>query len=259
MTTSETVEPRAEAAASVSQRRLTIGICINVVAIAFEAIAVATAMPVAARELDGLAYYAWSFSLFVIGMLFATVVAGRLSDRIGPGPAAGHRDGDLRRRPAAGRVRATHAAADRRPAGPGTGQRPDEHRGLRPGRPGLLGHPAAPGVHLHLHGLDPAVVRRTAGVGLADRAAELALGLLRRGAAGGRRRAADPADPAPGEPVLDAGRGTTRTPPRPPRCGPPVSWPSRPPRSSWRASGSTGSPSVCWSPAWPAWSSDCPG
>lgn len=44
----------------------------------------ATAMPVAARELDGLAYYAWAFSLFLIGMLFATVVTGRLSDRIGP-------------------------------------------------------------------------------------------------------------------------------------------------------------------------------
>jgi MFS family permease len=84
MTVSETVEPRAEATASVAQRRLTIGICINVVAIAFEVIAVATAMPVAARDLDGLTYYAWSFSLFVIGMLFATVVAGRLSDRLGP-------------------------------------------------------------------------------------------------------------------------------------------------------------------------------
>src|ERR671910_1451875 len=84
MTVSETVEPRADAAASVAQRRLTIGICINVVAIAFEVIAVATAMPVAARDLDGLTYYAWSFSLFVIGMLFATVVAGRLSDRLGP-------------------------------------------------------------------------------------------------------------------------------------------------------------------------------
>ena len=67
-----------------SLRRLTIGVCINVVAIAFETIAVATAMPVAARDLNGLAYYAWSFSLFLIGMLFATVVAGRLSDRIGP-------------------------------------------------------------------------------------------------------------------------------------------------------------------------------
>src|SRR3954454_10240546 len=61
-----------------------IGVCTTVVAIAFESIAVATAMPVAARELDGLDWYAWSFSLFVIGMLFATVVGGRLADRIGP-------------------------------------------------------------------------------------------------------------------------------------------------------------------------------
>ena len=71
-------------AAAVSLRNLTIGICMTVVAIAFEAMAVATAMPVAARQLDGLPYYAWLFSLFVIGMLFATVVTGRLSDRIGP-------------------------------------------------------------------------------------------------------------------------------------------------------------------------------
>lgn len=69
---------------SVSRRRLTIGMCSTIVAIAFEAIAVATAMPVAARDLDGLDWYAWSFSLFLIGMLFATVVAGRLSDRMGP-------------------------------------------------------------------------------------------------------------------------------------------------------------------------------
>lgn len=68
----------------VSQRALTVGICMNVVAIAFESIAVATAMPVAARALDGLAYYAWAFSLFMIGMLFATVVTGRISDRVGP-------------------------------------------------------------------------------------------------------------------------------------------------------------------------------
>ncbi|MFL6027668.1 MAG: MFS transporter [Friedmanniella sp.] len=70
--------------AAVSKRRLMIGVCLTIVAIAFEAIAVATAMPVAARELNGLDYYAWSFSVFVIGMLFATVVGGRWGDRIGP-------------------------------------------------------------------------------------------------------------------------------------------------------------------------------
>jgi MFS family permease len=68
----------------VSQRALTIGLCAIIVAIAFETISVATAMPVAARNLDGLSYYAWAFSLLLIGMLFATVVCGRISDRIGP-------------------------------------------------------------------------------------------------------------------------------------------------------------------------------
>lgn len=84
MSVSESVEEHQDTVPVVSQRRLTVGICINIVAIAFEVVAVATAMPAAARDLDGLPYYAWSFSLFVIGMLFATVVAGRLSDRIGP-------------------------------------------------------------------------------------------------------------------------------------------------------------------------------
>lgn len=76
--------PRATAPA-VSRRALAIGLCTVVVAIAFEAIAVATAMPAAARELNGLTVYAWAFSLFLIGMLLATAVAGRICDRIGPG------------------------------------------------------------------------------------------------------------------------------------------------------------------------------
>ncbi|SDU82091.1 Major Facilitator Superfamily protein [Microlunatus sagamiharensis] len=68
----------------ISQRALTVGICTITVSIAFESIAVATAMPVAAQDLGGIAYYAWAFSLFVIGMLLATVLAGRVCDRIGP-------------------------------------------------------------------------------------------------------------------------------------------------------------------------------
>jgi MFS family permease len=84
MAAQQTADTGAGAVPRVSQRALTIGLCATIVAIAFETISVATAMPVAARDLDGLSYYAWAFSLFLIGMLFATVVCGRLSDRIGP-------------------------------------------------------------------------------------------------------------------------------------------------------------------------------
>jgi MFS family permease len=85
MATQQTARDETEVAMpKVSQRVLTIGLCAIIVAIAFETISVATAMPVAARDLDGLSYYAWAFSLFLIGMLFATVVCGRFSDRIGP-------------------------------------------------------------------------------------------------------------------------------------------------------------------------------
>ena len=84
MTAQETADATEAAAPKVSQRALTIGLCAIVVAIAFETIAVATAMPIAARDLEGLDYYAWAFSAFMIGMLFATVICGRVSDRIGP-------------------------------------------------------------------------------------------------------------------------------------------------------------------------------
>jgi MFS family permease len=67
------------------RRALTVvGLCMAVTAIAFESISVATAMPAAARDLDGLDLYAWAFSLFLVGQLFATVAAGRLCDRMGP-------------------------------------------------------------------------------------------------------------------------------------------------------------------------------
>ena len=65
-------------------RRVTIGILALVLLIAFEYMAVATAMPVAARALHGLLLYPWAFSGFLLASLFATVVAGELSDRHGP-------------------------------------------------------------------------------------------------------------------------------------------------------------------------------
>ncbi len=66
------------------RRALVVGMCTAVTAIAFEVVSVATAMPAAARDLDGLGLYAWAFSLFLIGQLFATVAGGRLCDRVGP-------------------------------------------------------------------------------------------------------------------------------------------------------------------------------
>ena len=65
-------------------RALTVGILAVVSLLAFEAMAVATAMPVAVRELDGLPFYAWGFSAFFIASLVAMVVSGEVSDRRGP-------------------------------------------------------------------------------------------------------------------------------------------------------------------------------
>lgn len=63
---------------------LTIGLLLCVAAIAFEAIAVLTAMPAAVADLGDSHLYAWSFTGFVIAQTFAIVVAGQICDRIGP-------------------------------------------------------------------------------------------------------------------------------------------------------------------------------
>lgn len=60
------------------------GLLAGVLCVAFETVAVATAMPAAAQELGQVHLYAWTFTLFVLGMIFSTAVAGRLSDRWGP-------------------------------------------------------------------------------------------------------------------------------------------------------------------------------
>ncbi|TQJ53421.1 MFS transporter [Streptomyces sp. SLBN-115] len=72
-----------------SHRALTIGIVSVVLLIAFEATAVGTAMPVAARELDGVALYAFAFSGYFTTSLFGMVFAGQWSDRRGPLGALG--------------------------------------------------------------------------------------------------------------------------------------------------------------------------
>ncbi|MBT3152995.1 MFS transporter [Streptomyces sp. CHD11] len=71
-------------------RALSIGIVSVVLLIAFEATAVGTAMPVAARELDGVSLYAFAFSGYFTTSLFGMVLSGQWSDRSGPlGPLTG--------------------------------------------------------------------------------------------------------------------------------------------------------------------------
>lgn len=65
-------------------RALSIGIVSVVLLIAFEATAVGTALPVAARELNGVSLYAFAFSGFFTTSLFGMVLAGQWADRRGP-------------------------------------------------------------------------------------------------------------------------------------------------------------------------------
>jgi MFS family permease len=65
-------------------RLATIGIIAVVGLLAFEQMAVGTAMPVAARDLHGLPLYAWAFSAVFIAGLVANVFAGGWADAQGP-------------------------------------------------------------------------------------------------------------------------------------------------------------------------------
>lgn len=80
-------EPPAEVRTSLwrgDSSRLVIGIFATVFLVAFEAMAVAAAMPIAAADLDGLGLYAWSFTGFLVASLVAMVAAGEVVDRVGP-------------------------------------------------------------------------------------------------------------------------------------------------------------------------------
>jgi MFS family permease len=65
-------------------RITTLGIVFTITLLAFEYMAVGTAMPVVARDLDGLSLYAWAFSGPLIASLIANVVAGVWADARGP-------------------------------------------------------------------------------------------------------------------------------------------------------------------------------
>ena len=64
-------------------RVATLGIVGLVSLIAFEAMAVATALPSAVAELRGLAWYGWSFTALLVTSVVGMVAAGELADRVG--------------------------------------------------------------------------------------------------------------------------------------------------------------------------------
>lgn len=78
-------EPDAAVSAGPTQYgRVIVAIVALVSLIAFEALAITTAMPVVAEELDGLRSYGLAFSLFLTMSMLGTVLAGGWSDSKGP-------------------------------------------------------------------------------------------------------------------------------------------------------------------------------
>ncbi|WP_068928949.1 MFS transporter [Planobispora rosea] len=65
-------------------RALMVGVLALVVLVAFESLAVATAMPMVGRDLDGLGLYALAFSGSMAAGMIATVLGGRWGDLRGP-------------------------------------------------------------------------------------------------------------------------------------------------------------------------------
>ena len=64
--------------------RLTAGLMLTIVAVAFQALAVATILPAIVSELSGLNLYGWAFSAYLLTQLVGIVVGGLISDARGP-------------------------------------------------------------------------------------------------------------------------------------------------------------------------------
>ena len=65
-------------------RALTVGLVLTVTLVAFEALAVATALPAAERDLGDVQLYGWVFSAFLLASLIGIAFAGDRSDIGGP-------------------------------------------------------------------------------------------------------------------------------------------------------------------------------
>ena len=65
-----------------ARRLLTVGLVLAVTFVAFEALAIATILPVVSRHLGDLRLYGGGFSAFLLASLIGIVVAGTLADRV---------------------------------------------------------------------------------------------------------------------------------------------------------------------------------
>jgi len=65
-----------------ARRLLTVGLVLAITLVAFEALAIATILPVVGRQLGDLRLYGWVFSAFLLASLIGIVVAGTLADRV---------------------------------------------------------------------------------------------------------------------------------------------------------------------------------
>ncbi len=81
---SRPLTPRTAGPISPQYRALSLGIFALIVGIAFEFMAVATALPRAASDLGGIELYPWALTGFLGAAMFANGVAGEACDRIGP-------------------------------------------------------------------------------------------------------------------------------------------------------------------------------
>ncbi|WP_036112046.1 MULTISPECIES: MFS transporter [Luteibacter] len=86
LTPAETL-PQVDGILSPRYRAATLGMVCLISLIAFEALAVTTAMPTVARELDGLRAYALAFGGVLATSVIGMTLSGRWSDRRGPAPA----------------------------------------------------------------------------------------------------------------------------------------------------------------------------
>ena len=68
------------------RRALTVGLVLVITMVAFEALAVATALPKTVDELGGVSLYGWAFSAFMLANLVGIAVSGHQADTRGPAP-----------------------------------------------------------------------------------------------------------------------------------------------------------------------------